>query len=137
MAERPVFLPVERSRELVREFYCSLTWNPGFAPTQKKKNVVALHEAAARQGYVTWTGQDVGIGDGSRKSGLVEARCLTIDHCKRLDRSTASTLNLNCPQPRMRYLMFCTKSLARLATAVGSVSSLIPQKTPTMKASIG
>ena len=51
MAERPVFLPVEGPRELVKELYFSLTWSPGFAPVQKKKNVLALHEAAAREGY--------------------------------------------------------------------------------------
>lgn len=28
-----------------------LTWHPGFAPSQKKKNIVALHESAARAGY--------------------------------------------------------------------------------------
>ena len=51
MAERPVFLPHESSRELVRELYFSLTWSPGFASVQKKKNILALHEAAAREGY--------------------------------------------------------------------------------------
>jgi uncharacterized protein DUF6977 len=51
MAERPVFLPQETSRELVKELYFSLTWSPGFAPVQKKKNIAALHEAAAREGY--------------------------------------------------------------------------------------
>jgi hypothetical protein len=51
MAERPVFVPQESSRELVRELYFSLAWNPGFAPAQKKKNVLALHEAAAAAGY--------------------------------------------------------------------------------------
>jgi hypothetical protein len=28
-----------------------LTWHPGFAPSQKKKNIIALHESAARAGY--------------------------------------------------------------------------------------
>lgn len=51
MAERPVFLPQEGSRELVRELYFSLAWSPGFALVQKKKNILALHEAAAREGY--------------------------------------------------------------------------------------
>jgi len=53
MAERPVFIPMHGSRELVREVYFDIKWNPGFAPVQKKKNVAALHEAAARSGYVS------------------------------------------------------------------------------------
>jgi len=51
MAERPVFIPLQGTRELVREKYFEITWNPGFAPGQKKKNVAALHQAAARSGY--------------------------------------------------------------------------------------
>lgn len=50
MAERPVFIPQQGSRELVKEVYYSLSWNPGFAPIQKKKNILALHSAAAREG---------------------------------------------------------------------------------------
>ena len=53
MAERPVFIPVWGSQELVKEIFFSLTWNPGFAPVQKKKNVMALHEAAARAGWTS------------------------------------------------------------------------------------
>ncbi|MBZ5631469.1 MAG: hypothetical protein LAO06_21655 [Acidobacteriia bacterium] len=51
MAERPVFVPTSGSKELVRELYFTITWHSGFSPTQKKKNVAALHEAAARAGY--------------------------------------------------------------------------------------
>src|SRR6267378_7565634 len=51
MAERPVFIPVQDTLELVKEKYFDIAWNPGFAPVQKKKNVIALHEAAARVGY--------------------------------------------------------------------------------------
>jgi hypothetical protein len=51
MAERPVFLPVKEAKQLVREVYFDLKWNPGFAEVQKKKNVKALHEAAAKGGY--------------------------------------------------------------------------------------
>jgi hypothetical protein len=51
MAERPVFIPLDHSRELVKEAYFPIKWHPGFAPVQKKKNVAALHEAAARSGY--------------------------------------------------------------------------------------
>jgi uncharacterized protein DUF6977 len=50
MAERPVFIPVPDSPELVREVFLSLRWNPGFAVVQKEKNIKALHEAAALAG---------------------------------------------------------------------------------------
>jgi hypothetical protein len=51
MAERPVFIPLQGARELVKETYFNIDWSPGFAPVQKKKNIIALHEAAARSGY--------------------------------------------------------------------------------------
>jgi hypothetical protein len=51
MAERPIFIPAPNEPELVREIYFRIDWNPGFAPIQKKKNIKALHEAAAANGY--------------------------------------------------------------------------------------
>jgi hypothetical protein len=51
MAERPIFLPAPTAVELVREIPLRIVWNPGFAPVQKKKNIKALHEAAAIAGY--------------------------------------------------------------------------------------
>ncbi len=51
MAERPIFVPVSGSKELVKELYFDITWHSGFSPTQKKKNIVTLHQAAARAGY--------------------------------------------------------------------------------------
>jgi hypothetical protein len=51
MAERPVFIPQQGTRELVKELYFTLAWSSGFAPVQKKKNIVALHQAAAGGGY--------------------------------------------------------------------------------------
>jgi len=51
MAERPVFIPQQGTRELVKEAYFDIRWSPGFAPVQKKKNIAALHEAAAKAGY--------------------------------------------------------------------------------------
>lgn len=51
MAERPVFISLHGSHELVKELYFDFKWNPGFAPVQKKKNVAALHQAAAQAGY--------------------------------------------------------------------------------------
>jgi len=51
MAERPIFIPAPDSSELVKELPMRLVWNSGFAPVQKKKNIVALHASAARAGY--------------------------------------------------------------------------------------
>lgn len=50
MAERPVFLPCAEGDRLVREVPVAFTWNRGMAPSQKKKNIVALHAAAAKLG---------------------------------------------------------------------------------------
>ncbi len=50
MADRPVFVPVETGTRLVDEVRVQFTWHAGMAPSQKKKNIVALHENAARQG---------------------------------------------------------------------------------------
>lgn len=56
MAQRPVFIASKpeplRAFEfggLVCEVYVEFAWAPGFAPTQKRKNVRALHEAAQRE----------------------------------------------------------------------------------------
>lgn len=51
MAERPIFVPSPRAPGFVEEIKFSLVWSPGFAPIQKKKNIAALHEAAAAAGY--------------------------------------------------------------------------------------
>jgi len=51
MAERPVFIPTTTGLLLVKELSFTFRWNPGFAPVQKKRNITALHEAAAAQGY--------------------------------------------------------------------------------------
>lgn len=50
MAERPIFIPRPENRSLVEEIFLPLTWSPGFAVTQKEKNIKALHEAAASIG---------------------------------------------------------------------------------------
>lgn len=50
MASRPIFMPNPGEGHPVEEVYCSFAWNPGLAPSQKRKNVVALHEAAAAIG---------------------------------------------------------------------------------------
>jgi len=50
MASRPIFTALGDPSHLVREVPVSFAWNPGFSPTQKKKNVAALHEAARAMG---------------------------------------------------------------------------------------
>lgn len=47
MAERPVFVPLSDGQRLVDEVPVTFAWHPGMAPSQKRKNVMALHEAAA------------------------------------------------------------------------------------------
>ena len=50
MAERPVFLPlVSDDYQLVREVQITFTWHPGMAPSQKRKNIQALHEEARKR----------------------------------------------------------------------------------------
>jgi hypothetical protein len=51
MAERPIFIPSPEGPELIRELSMHLTWHPGFALSQKRKNIAALHQSATRAGY--------------------------------------------------------------------------------------
>lgn len=51
MAERPIFIPNESGKSLVREVPIQFVWNPGMAPSQKKKNIAALHMRAEERGY--------------------------------------------------------------------------------------
>lgn len=51
MAERPIFVPSQDAPGLVKEISFSIAWHSGFAPIQKKKNIRALHDAAAVAGY--------------------------------------------------------------------------------------
>jgi hypothetical protein len=51
MAERPIFVPIESGPNFVREISLEIPWASGFAPVQKKKNIRALHGAAAKQGF--------------------------------------------------------------------------------------
>jgi len=41
---------VEGGARLLREVSVAFRWHPGFAVSQKRRNVAALHEAAAAQG---------------------------------------------------------------------------------------
>jgi hypothetical protein len=50
MAERPVYIPAPESPQLVEERFFTIKWSPGFALSQKEKNIVALHEAAKAGG---------------------------------------------------------------------------------------
>lgn len=50
MARRPVFVPNYDGALLVQECMVDFTWSPGMAESQKKKNIVSLHEAAQKIG---------------------------------------------------------------------------------------
>lgn len=50
MASRPVFLPNIKGTLLVQERNFDFSWSSGFAESQKKKNIMALHAAAKRDG---------------------------------------------------------------------------------------
>lgn len=50
MASRPVFIPNYSGPLLVHERVFEFAWSSGFAESQKKKNVAALHAAAKRDG---------------------------------------------------------------------------------------
>jgi hypothetical protein len=50
VANRPVFIPDYEGAHLVHERLFDFPWSAGFAESQKKKNVEALHAAAKRSG---------------------------------------------------------------------------------------
>lgn len=50
MASRPIFLALAQPDHLVSEILFSFPWSPGFSASQKKKNVIALHDAARSNG---------------------------------------------------------------------------------------
>lgn len=50
MAGRPVFVPKIEGLRLVQEIDIPFLWHSGMAPSQKKKNIISLHEAAAKRG---------------------------------------------------------------------------------------
>jgi hypothetical protein len=51
MAERPIFIPSPDSSQLVNEIFVPLKWHPGFARSQKEKNIEALHAAGRERGF--------------------------------------------------------------------------------------
>jgi hypothetical protein len=50
MAERPVFIPQDGMGTLVEEIGIEFKWHAGLAPSQKVKNIEALHKSAKQQG---------------------------------------------------------------------------------------
>lgn len=50
MAKRPIFMSRSDGQRLVQERQIEFEWNPGFAPIQKRKNISAMHAAAALLG---------------------------------------------------------------------------------------
>jgi Family of unknown function (DUF6977) len=66
VASRPVFIPNYEGALLVQERLFDFPWASGFAESQKKKNVAALHDAAKRAGIArvleisTKSGEKVG-----------------------------------------------------------------------------
>jgi hypothetical protein len=75
MAERPIFVPVESGSDFVREISLEIPWASGFAPTQKKKNIKALHGAAAKKGFAP-------LLEVSTKSDVVAGQHLSAFHLK-------------------------------------------------------
>lgn len=51
MVDRPIFVSSQDAPGLVREISFRIVWHGGFALSQKKKNIKALHEAAAAAGF--------------------------------------------------------------------------------------
>jgi hypothetical protein len=51
MAERPIFVPTAEDKGYVQQVNFDIPWAGGFAEVQKKKNVIALHNAAEKAGY--------------------------------------------------------------------------------------
>lgn len=50
MASRPIFLALAEADHLVSERSFEFHWSSGFSATQKKKNILALHETARLEG---------------------------------------------------------------------------------------
>ncbi len=51
MAERPIFVSAAENDKLVREILFEIKWHPGFAVSQKEKNIKELHDAAEKRGF--------------------------------------------------------------------------------------
>jgi hypothetical protein len=75
MAERPIFIPSKVAPGFVSEVSLEIPWASGFAPVQKKKNIRALHEAAARRGFSP-------LLEVSTKSDVIAGQHLSAFHLK-------------------------------------------------------
>lgn len=51
MAERPIFIPRLEGGHLVDVISINFKWHPGMSATQKKKNVIELHQSAEQRQY--------------------------------------------------------------------------------------
>lgn len=50
MANRPIFMPSVSGTNFVNETQVNFKWVPGMAVSQKKKNVISLHQSAQQKG---------------------------------------------------------------------------------------
>ena len=50
MANRPIFIPVGKTKCIVREVHIDFPWTPGYSVLQKRKNIHNLHKAANAKG---------------------------------------------------------------------------------------
>ena len=51
MATRPLFVPAPGAHPRVTTVDLEFTWHPGFAVSQRQKNVAVMHDAAGALGY--------------------------------------------------------------------------------------
>ncbi|WP_058371590.1 DarT1-associated NADAR antitoxin family protein [Fulvimarina pelagi] len=75
MAERPIFIPASEKQGYVTRVDFDIPWAGGFAEVQKRKNISALHQAAAGAGYKP-------LLEISTKSDEVAGRHLSAFHLK-------------------------------------------------------
>jgi|ERR1700724_3060461 len=88
MAERPIFIPCKDAPGMVKEIKFSIPWHSGFAPIQKKRNIDALHAAAAKAGYAP-------LLEVSSKSDEKAGRHLSAFHLK-VHSDSAGDIPLEC-----------------------------------------
>jgi hypothetical protein len=75
MAERPVFVPAVSGSQFVQEVKVRFPWHPGLSASQKKKNVIELHQAAFSLGLAP-------LLEISSKSDIEVGRKLSAFHLK-------------------------------------------------------
>ena len=49
MAKRPIFIPINKSEEFVKQEEIEFSWSAGFAKIQKQKSIKSLHEQAKQK----------------------------------------------------------------------------------------